>query len=229
MRLIPAVLSLVMLAGCSSSEPPPAPVAVAPTVAPSPPAVPEVDLYVLAVGGNGFRANMDLAALRARYGADAVVEQEVPLGEGQAEPGAVIHPTDPTRRAYVYFVDGNTQGTISAIYVRDPASRWIGPMGLRLGMTTIELDRLNGKPFRFLGFDWDYGGYVSNWTDGSLSTAFLAPGSLAVRLQPPELAEGQQRPDDYPSGDGEFPSDLAGVKAQPPVVTEIGLSFVPQS
>ena len=85
------------------------------------------------------------------------------------------------------------------------------------------------KPFRFLGFDWDYGGYVSNWTEGSLATSFLPPGMLAVRLEPPELAEGEQRPEGYPSGDSEFPSDLASVKAQPPIVSEIGLSFVPES
>lgn len=228
MRMTSALVGILVLAACSNSEPPPVP-AEPVVVAAIPAAIPETDLYVLAVGGNGFRPNMDLAALRIRYGADAVVDEDVPLGEGQTERGAIIHPTDATRRAYVYFVDGNVNRTISAIYVRDPGSLWAGPMGLRLGMTTVDLDRLNGKPFRFLGFDWDYGGYVSNWTEGSLATSFLPPGMLAVRLEPPELAEGEQRPEGYPSGDSEFPSDLASVKAQPPIVSEIGLSFVPES
>ena len=228
MRLPALLLSLIALAACSGSEPPPAaPEAAAPIVAPAPAAIPEADLYTLAVGGNGFRADMDLAALRARYGAAAVLEQDVPLGEGQTEKGAVIHPDDPSRRAYVYFIDGNTNGPISAIHVRDPQSVWVGPIGLKLGMTSLDLERLNGKPLRFLGFEWDYGGYVSNWTGGSLGSAFLAPGQLAVRLAPPELAEGVQRADGYPMGDSEFASDIPPVREQPPVVTEMGLAFIP--
>lgn len=227
MRLLPILVSLAFLAACSEPQTPAPATEVKPAAAPPPPPIPEEDLYVLAVGGNGFKADMDLAALRQRYGADAVAEQDVPLGEGQTEPGALIHPDDPVRRAYVYFVDGNVAGPISAIHVRDAQSRWTGPMGLRLGMTSRDLDRLNGKPFRFLGFEWDYGGYVSNWTNGTLSTAVLAPGQLSIRLAPPELADGVERADGYPMGDSEFTSDIPPVREQPPVVSEMGLGFVP--
>ena len=228
MRLPALLLSLTVLAACSNSEPPPDPLATAtPTIAPAPAPIPESDLYPLAVGGNGFRADMDLAALRARYGAALVVEQDVPLGEGQTESGAVIQPDDSSRRAYVYFIDGKLDRPISAIHVRDPQSIWVGPMGLKLGMTSLELERLNGKPFRFLGFEWDYGGYVSNWTEGTLASAFLAPGQLSLRLAPPALAEGVQRADGYPMGESEFTSDIPPVREQPPVVIEMGLGFVP--
>ena len=218
-----------LLASCGS-EPPPAPTEVAPApapVAPTPTVVAESDKYVLAVGGSGFRPEMGLAGLRQRFGDAAVVEAQVALGEGQTEAGALIHPDDPAHRAHVYFVDGDTAKSISAIYVRDSSSAWSGPFGIRIGMPTTELERLNGKPFRFLGFDWDYGGYVSHWTDGTLAKAFLPPGQLSVRLEPPALADGQQLPDGYPAGDGEFPSDLAAVREKPPVVGEFGLSFVP--
>lgn len=226
MRLLLKLSCLILIAACSGSEPPPPPPAAPAEAVPKPPPIPEEDLYVLAVGGNGFKADIGLAGLRKRYGADAVVEQEVPLGEGQTEPGAVIHAEDPTRRAYVYFIDGSTAGAVSAIHVRDAGSRWSGPMGLRLGMTSVELERLNGRPFRFLGFDWDYGGYVSNWADGNFASALLAPGQLSVRLMPPELGEGVERASGYPSGDGEFTSDIPPVREQPPVVSEIGLAFV---
>ena len=124
-------------------------------------------------------------------------------------------------------VDGKADGKLSAIYVRDPDSRWRGPLDLKIGMSSTELDQLNGRPFRFLGFDWDYGGYVSNWAEGVLATALLAPGHLAVRLAPPALAEGEERAADYPAGDSEFPSDLPSVRAQPPVVVEFGVAFGP--
>jgi len=226
------VLGVLSLAACGGDEPAPvadAPATMKPSKATAQPPVPVVDLQVLTVGGNGFRAEMGLADLRARYGDSTVVEQEVPLGEGSTEPGAVIHPDDPSRRAYVYFVDGKTSGTISAIYIRDPESIWSGPLGIKMGMSSTELDRLNGRAFKFLGFEWDYGGYVSNWADGTLAKAFLSPGNLAVRLAPPELTEGSERPSGYPAGDSEFASDLPSVREQAPLVVEFGLAFTPQA
>jgi hypothetical protein len=214
------------LAACSEAPPPepPSPAAVAP---PPRAAIPPEDLYVLAVGGNGFRASMTLQDLQARFGVEQVAIADVPMGEGTTETGAVIHGDDPSRRAYVYFVDGNPQATVSAIYVRDAQSIWRGPMGLRLGTSSIELDRMNGRSFRFLGFGWDYGGYVSNWAEGNLARALLPPGQLALRLAPPELAEDIKLPSGYPAGDSEFTSDLPSIHERPPVVIELGLAFVP--
>ncbi|MFO1494976.1 MAG: hypothetical protein U1F26_09975 [Lysobacterales bacterium] len=225
MRPLLALIALLLTA-CGEAPPPAAPPPPAPPPVLAPP-VPEQDLYKLLVGGSGFHAEMGLAGLRQRFGADQVVEAPVPLGEGSSEPGAVIYPNDPSRRAYVYLVDGKADGKLSAIYVRDPDSRWRGPLDLKIGMSSTELDQLNGRPFRFLGFDWDYGGYVSNWAEGVLATALLAPGHLAVRLAPPALAEGEERAADYPAGDSEFPSDLPSVRAQPPVVVEFGVAFGP--
>lgn len=224
--LLPLILAS-LLSACGESPPPPAPASPPTPPVPTVPAIPEADLYVLAVGGNGFSASMGLADLRARYGAEHVREEAVPLGEGDSEPGALIHGDDPARRAYVHFVGADPKATISAIHLRDPESKWTGPLGLRMGHSSIDLERYNGKPFRFLGFGWDYGGFVSDWTDGTLARAFLEPGRLAVRLAPPELAEGSERPDGYPQGDGEFASDIPPVRAQPPVVVEFGLAFVP--
>lgn len=224
MRPMLLVCATLTLFACSEPPPPPAPPA-----PPPPPAVPEADLYVLLVGGNGFKPDTTLADLRARYGAAAVAEQSVPLGEGDSEPGAIIHPDDPARRAYVHFVDANPAGSVSAIHVRDPGSNWSGPLGIRIGTTSVELERLNGKPYKFLGFDWDYGGYVSNWADGTLARAFLEPGQLSLRLAPPELPEGVERAADYPAGDAEFASDLPALREQPAVVVEMGLGFVPAS
>ncbi|MGE4072808.1 MAG: hypothetical protein AB7E72_16690 [Lysobacterales bacterium] len=226
MRLLMLLIPLLLLLACSED---PAPVVdPVPPPAPPKPAVPAEDLYQLAVGGNGFRPDMRMADLRARFGEDQVSAAEVPLGEGQSEPGAIVHPQDPARRAYVYFLDGNPESTISAIHVRDPESIWRGPLGLHLGNTSLDLDRMNGRPFRFLGFEWDYGGYVSNWVEGALSRLLLPPGQLAVRLAPPVLAEGVDLPKGYPRGEGEFPSDLAAVHERPPVVVEMGLAFAPE-
>jgi hypothetical protein len=35
-------------------------------------------------------------------------------------------------------------------------------------MDIAALEKLNGKPFSFSGFDWDLGGWVTNWNGGQL-------------------------------------------------------------
>lgn len=215
-----ALLLLVALGGCSEPPPPPAPPP--PPPAPAAPAIAEADLYTLTVGGSGFRAEDGIAGLKKRFGEAAVRLEDVPLGEGEQEPGAVLFADDPTRRATVYFVDGNVDGPLSAIYVRELESRWRGPLGLRVGMTSAELQQLNGRPFRFLGFEWDYGGYVSHWSAGVLENAVLAPGRIAVRLSAPSEAA-----EDYPRGDSDFTSDVPALVATPAIVSEFGLTFGP--
>ncbi len=218
-KLLPVLL--LCLTGCSRDpEPAPAP---APVVT----LLPEAERFRLVVGGNGFNAAMGLAGLRARFGETAVLEAAVPLGEGDSEPGAIIHGDDPARRAYVHFADGRSDGAIASIHVRDAGSIWRGPFEIRTGMTMTEIEAINGKPLRFLGFDWDYGGYVSHYDGGQLETGLLAPGRLSLRFQPPPADEASSRPEDYPSGDGEYSSDLPAVRTQPPLLAEFGVSFGP--
>jgi len=55
----------------------------------------------------------------------------------------------------------------------NPGSHWTeAGTGVRVGTSLGELNRLNGRAFEFSGFDWDfdwdYGGYVSDWKGGKL-------------------------------------------------------------
>ncbi len=223
MNRAPLASLLCALAACSN-DPPPQALPETPPAAPAPakPAIAEAELFTLTVGGSGFRAEEGLKGLESRFGPESVSRIDVELGEGQTEPGAMLFAADPVRRATVYFVDGRVDGAISAIYIRDAQSRWRGPLGLRVGMTSVELQQLNGRPYRFLGFDWDYGGYVSHWSGGSLEKAVLSPGRIAVRLQaPPNTPEG------YPGGDGDFTSDMPILGSHPALVSEFGLTFGP--
>lgn len=164
-------------------------------------------------------AGSTLADLRALHGAQHVQPGEVPGAEGETAQGAVLYPDDPPRRAYVYL-DGEK---ITSIRVWDRPSQWRLADGIGIGTTLAGLVEKNGKPIRFYGMDWDYGGTVSDWNGGALDPA-KAPGVWrSIRLGTRE--DIGQTP--YPMGDGEFSSDD---KAYPTlgrdlVVGEIGVSL----
>jgi hypothetical protein len=47
-------------------------------------------------------------------------------------------------------------------------NKWSSKTGIKLGMPLSELEKINEKPFEFSGFEWDYGGWVTNWNGGKL-------------------------------------------------------------
>lgn len=47
------------------------------------------------------------------------------------------------------------------IEIHGDKSVWMLDNGVKIGTTLAELVKINGKPFSFSGFDWDYGGYAT--------------------------------------------------------------------
>lgn len=60
-------------------------------------------------------------------------------------------------------------------------AKWRTSDSIRVGLTVQELEQMNGKPFTFSGFGWDYGGIVLSWKGGNLEKKkvgiLLAPGN----------------------------------------------------
>jgi hypothetical protein len=143
-----------------------------------------------------------LATLRARHGAANAVAGKVPGAEGEELDGWILFPDDPARMAYVYLDDA---GHPASARVTDDTgqSRWRREDGIRAGLTLQEVVALNGKPVRFMGFDWDYGGGVIGWNGGTLERD---PPLGGVTL----CASCAAQVDDcYPVGDAEFDSSTA--------------------
>ncbi len=76
------------------------------------------------------------------------------------------------------IVQGNDELTVywedespGKIKLSGENSRW-NVSGVKPGMTIAELEKLNGKPFRFYGFGWDNGGMVFDWGEGNLADKF---------------------------------------------------------
>lgn len=162
-------------------------------------ALPASASYVLP---GAFAPDTGIGQLTRRFGKDNVRIGEVPGAEGERVDGVVLFPDDPARRAYLYFEDAQRQSGLGLVRVFDENSRWRLDNGIGLGTPLADILRRNGKPIRFLGLDWDYGGAITDWGGGRLD-----PGNTAVRrnMTLGTRADIGERP--YPMGDGEFASN----------------------
>jgi hypothetical protein len=168
-------------------------------------------------------ADTEPDGLRRIYGVANVEEGDVPGAEGETVRGVILFPNDPKRRAYVYFQDEVRLTGLSMVRVMDEGSRWHGVQGVHVGMPLAELARSNGGPFLFSGFDWDYGGQVTDWLGGKLGPA---RGGATLRVA---LAHGDQRrgvpASKLPIGDDSFRSDHPQLAKMRVTVSEISLAF----
>ena len=160
------------------------------------------------------------ASLEQRYGAANVVQQSIPGAEGAESMGTVLFPSDPSRRVEIFWNDtpGRTSpASITITGTQGQRSQWTGPHSLTLGESMADVEHANGGAFTLYGFDWDYGGTVTDWRGGT-----LAPQDnchVHVGFQPTGDA-GRA------SGDGAFRADSAEMRAANPYVAVIGVSFV---
>lgn len=169
-----------------------------------------------------FSAATTEAWLRQRFGDGNVRVGDVPRGEGETSRGILLFPDDPPRRAYLYFQDEQHLRGLSLFRVVDSGSRWRLDNGIGIGTPLSKLLAMNGRPIRFSGFDWDYGGGVSDWNGGALEPAGDDPQRAIVRL-----THGDAPADAYPMGDAVFSSDDPRYPHLGDVVSvgEIGISF----
>jgi hypothetical protein len=165
-----------------------------------------------------FRASESLESLQARFGAANVRVEEIPVAEGEMTRGAVLFPDDPSRRAYVHFVDSEHLTGLSYIRIVDPESTWSLGEGLRMGTTLAELVARNGAPIEFSGFGWDYGGAIAGFRGGALEPRSAQGAQTGFRLSPrPGLDPALENA--LPNGDTTFSSD-------DPQFADIGTSVV---
>ncbi len=156
--------------------------------------------------------------LKALYLPENVRTEEVPVGEGNYMLATRIFPDTP-QEIIVFWKDGDARKTPERVVFEQENSPWKTHQGVTVGTTAEELERLNGKPFKLYGFEWDYAGNVSSWEGGALGNPD-APASLTVQLNS-DLPPG----DDYGDivGDEEFPSDLPAMKARKLKVVKVGV------
>ena len=157
-----------------------------------------------------------VASLTSRFGSDA---REEALGgpEGSEFAGLALWPDDPSRRLEVFFAEEGP-ATVSSVRVGDK-SQW-RVAGLALGDPLAKVREANGAAFTFLGFGWDYGGYVSGFGDGRLGSL---PGGCTASLRLDAFAPIDESLE--VSGDVEVASDTRGLAEADVRLVELGIGF----
>ena len=203
-----------------AENPPPAdnPVAVA---KPAPPPKPADPARVVACSNGAFAKNSGHLRLAQAFGVHNVDFTEVSGDDGSTLMASVLFPNDPKRRLEVLW-DDDVERSGTRMIVIDGQSTWSAQKGVHLGLPLAALEKLNGKPFRLMGFEKGGMAIVSDWNGGAL--ALLTDGcKVGVQFKAdPKVAAGVL---DAASSDKEFVSSDPTIRAAKPVVGEIIVAY----
>ncbi|MDP3736009.1 MAG: hypothetical protein Q8R02_01390 [Hyphomonadaceae bacterium] len=166
-----------------------------------------------------FLATATRAELAAAFGPENVVQQTVDAPEGERLAVTVLYPNDPEKRAEIVFADDAAGTGLSGVMVSGADSEWSGPSGMKAGDPVDAVERANGGVFMIAGFNWDYGGYVTDWKGGQLQEA--VPGCRTVV----RFTSGQDGETAKVMGEKSHQSDSAGMRAAMPKVVRFGITW----
>lgn len=145
-----------------------------------------------------FSEETTVADFETRFGAAHVQRGTEPDGAGGTARVLLLFPDDPARRATVRFHGGDLSGRLASITVTEPASRWRGKHGVRVGTSLAELREKNGRAFYFTGFDAGGGGRVRDaWDVGALDVVEGERLYFGVDLRLRDPGSGVARPGEY--------------------------------
>lgn len=160
-------------------------------------------------------------SLTTNFGAKNVKHQTVHVAEGETADGTVIYPNDAKRRVSFIWKDAKKRDVVEVIRLEDKPSLWHLPNQITTGTTLVQLEKLNGKPFKLSGFDWDYGGNVLSWNGGKLESLLKSKsGKFSATLSLAPL--GTNTPEEL-IGDREILSSNAKMRKLNPVVAVVNI------
>lgn len=128
-----------------------------------------------------------LSDLQAIYGSDKVVLRNIYIGEGQESEGAVVFPESNNELEIGWDIPANT-GRPAFVRISRQGGAWATAEGVKVQLPLNELQKLNGKPFKFYGLGWDYGGQVTDWNGGRFKPTLGVVLTSAVENLPQEFA-----------------------------------------
>jgi len=168
-------------------------------------------------------ATSTLDNLRATLGKRNVSLEMVQSEDGKGKvSGAVLYPGDTKKRIELAWDDTLTKSRPRWARVRNAASWWHTPAGVRVGTTLLDLEKLNGRAFTVSSFrSGERRILVRSWNKGNLADelekkaqVWLAVPNATTKSQMVPLSQGTL----LPSGD-------PPLRRINPHVTEIATKF----
>jgi hypothetical protein len=200
------------------------PVAVVKPVAvakPATPPKPPEPARTVACSNGAFAKNSGHLRLAQAYGVHNVDFTEVAGDDGSTLMASVVFPNDPKRRLEVLW-DDDTERAGTRMIVIGGQSTWTAQKGVHLGLPLAAVEKLNGKPFRLMGFENGGMAVVSDWNGGALG--LLTDGCrMTVQFKPDPKAPAATL--DAASSDKEFASNDPAIRAAKPTVGEIIVGY----
>ena len=135
---------------------------------------------------------------------------------------SILYPADPKARLEFIWQDERARRRPALITAKDQ-SAWAAANGIRIGTALADIEKMNGKPFKLSGFDWDYGGRVIDWRGGALAKPQPGGCTLGIEFVHPEDAPEESLT--KVSGDREILSDDANMRAVEPYVAVMTFSY----
>jgi hypothetical protein len=187
---------------------------------PPAPAKPADTARTVACGG-AFAKNSDHLRLAQSFGVHNVEFTQVSGDDGSTLLASVLFPNDPKRRLEVLW-DDDTLRSGTRMIVIDGASTWSAQKGLHLGLPLAALEKVNGKPFKLMGFEQNGMAIVSDWNGGALG--LLTDGcKVGVQFKAdPKVPAGVLG---AAGSDKEFASSDPAIRAAKPTIGEIIVAY----
>jgi hypothetical protein len=168
-----------------------------------------------------FGRNASHADLVKAFGSNNVVYEDIDGAEGEKIKTSVLYPKDAKAKLEIIWGDEKARRR-PTIRARDQ-SAWASANGIRIGMAIADVETMNGRPFTLSGFDWDYGGRVKDWQGGELAKPL--PGGCIVGVEFVHPEDALEASLTKVSGDGDFLSDNADMRAVEPYVAVVTISY----
>jgi hypothetical protein len=102
------------------------------------------------------------------FGVNNIKKQSIYVAEGEEIPGYIVFP-DTKDEIQIAYDTAVAKDKPAFIRIDQEGSHWKTNNGITIGTSLEELVKINGKDFDFFGFDWDYGGSVTDWKNGKLT------------------------------------------------------------
>ncbi|VAW74049.1 hypothetical protein MNBD_GAMMA12-2731 [hydrothermal vent metagenome] len=162
----------------------------------SPNRIVDPDKYIGAITKN--TSEIDLIKL---YGKKNVKRIEIGVGEGETVDGTVLFMGSRSE----IFIEWKKKFTIPGrVSIHHKNSSWKLKKGIRFGSTLSEVEKINGKPIKITGFEWDYPGRTTSWGKGKLNSNLQLDFEPRADIPGIELSKV--------SGDGSFSSENKIIK-----------------